>query len=419
MNTSTHDTMLDAFFRVHDYLVAHNEAPIRRLLMDEIDWSARLIAIKGGRGVGKTDFLLARAKEIEAKDRELKMQQENTVRRRKVLSPNRPCLYVNLNNFYFTEHSLVEFAGDFVRAGGHTLLIDQMFKYPNWSKELRRCYDKYKSLHIVFSASPVMRLIEENKDISTVVKMYNLRGFSFREYLNLQTGLKLHPFTLEELVKSHGSIAMEICEKVHPMEYFKEYLRHGYFPSYLEAKNFEDDLLKTMNMMLEVDVLMIKQIDVACLPKLRRLLYIMLQETPCALNISSISEEIGLSRATTMNYIKYLKDARLLNLLYMEGKSFPMKPTRVYMQNTNVAYMDVTRDPDWQSICETFFYCSLHGSHKVNATERSAMFVVDGKFYFDVKGTLPARDNIRPCAVGEIETGKGNFIPLWMMGMLY
>ena len=419
MNTSTHDTMLDAFFRVHDYLVAHNEAPIRRLLMDEIDWSARLIAIKGGRGVGKTDFLLARAKEIEAKDRELKMQQENTVRRRKVLSPNRPCLYVNLNNFYFTEHSLVEFAGDFVRAGGHTLLIDQMFKYPNWSKELRRCYDKYKSLHIVFSASPVMRLIEENKDISTVVKMYNLRGFSFREYLNLQTGLKLRPYTLEELVKSHGSIAMEICEKVHPMEYFKEYLRHGYFPSYLEAKNFEDDLLKTMNMMLEVDVLMIKQIDVACLPKLRRLLYIMLRETPCALNISSISEEIGLSRATTMNYIKYLKDARLLNLLYMEGKSFPMKPTKVYMQNPNVAFMDVTRELDWQSICETYFYCSLHGSHKVNATERSAMFVVDGRYYFDVRGSLPARDSIRPCAVGDIEIGKGNFIPLWMMGLLY
>ena len=414
MNTSTHDTMLDAFFRVHDYLVAHNEAPIRRLLMDEIDWSARLIAIKGGRGVGKTDFLLARAKEIEAKDRELKMQQENTVRRRKVLSPNRPCLYVNLNNFYFTEHSLVEFAGDFVRAGGHTLLIDQMFKYPNWSKELRRCYDKYKSLHIVFSASPVMRLIEENKDISTVVKMYNLRGFSFREYLNLQTGLKLRPYTLEELVKSHGSIAMEICEKVHPMEYFKEYLRHGYFPSYLEAKNFEDDLLKTMNMMLEVDVLMIKQIDVACLPKLRRLLYIMLRETPCALNISSISDEIGLSRATTMNYIKYLKDARLLNLLYMEGKSF-----KVYMQNPNVAFMDVTRELDWQSICETYFYCSLHGSHKVNATERSAMFVVDGRYYFDVRGSLPARDSIRPCAVGDIEIGKGNFIPLWMMGLLY
>lgn len=419
MDNSDHDTMLDAFFRVHDYLVAHNDAPIRRLLMDEIDWSARLIAIKGGRGVGKTDFLLARAKEIEAKDKELQMQMESSGRKRKAPVPHKPCLYVNLNNFYFTEHSLVEFAGAFVKAGGHTLLIDQMFKYPNWSKELRKCYDKYKSLHIVFSASPVMRLIEENRDIAAIVKMYNLRGFSFREYLNLQKGLKLRAYTLEEIVKSHASIAHEICEQVQPLKYFKDYLHHGYFPSYLEAKNFEADLLKTMNMMLEVDVLMIKQIDVACLPKLRRLLYIMLRETPCALNISNISEEIGLSRATTMNYIKYLKDARLLNLLYMEDKSFPMKPTRVYMQNPNVAFMDVTRDPDWQSVCETYFYCSLHGCHKVNATERNAMFVVDGKYYFDVKGILPARDNIRPCAVGDIEIGKGNFIPLWMLGLLY
>ena len=411
--------MLDAFFRVHDYLVSHSDAPNRRLLMDEIDWNARLIAIKGGRGVGKTDFLLNRAKEIEAADREMRLHADAVAHHRKPTTPRRPCLYVNFNNFYFTEHSLVEFAGEFVKAGGHTLLLDQMFKYPNWSKELRKCYDKYKTLHIIFSASPVMRLIEDNRDIANVVKMYNLRGFSFREYLNLQTGLNLRPYTLDEVVRNHASISREICGKVHPLEHFREYMRHGYFPSYLEAKNFEADLLKTMNMMLEVDVLMIKQIDVACLPKLRRLLYIMLRETPCALNISSISDEIGLSRATTMNYIKYLKDARLLNLLYMEGKSFPMKPSKVYMQNPNVAYMDVTREPDWQSVCETYFYCSLHGFHKVNATERNAMFVVDGRYYFDVKGELPARDSIRPCAVGEIETGKGNFIPLWLMGFLY
>ncbi len=405
---------LEAFFRIHDYLVAHSEMPIRRLLMDEIDWNERLIAIKGGRGVGKTDFLLARAKEIERADQEMTGVADGFKK-----GVNRPCLYVNLNNFYFTEHSLVEFAGVFVKAGGHTLLVDQMFKYPTWSKELKKCYDKYKDLHIVFCASPVMRLIEDNKDISSIVKMYNLRGFSFREYLNLQTGLRLRTYTLEEILHSHASIAREICEHVHPLDYFKDYLKHGYYPSYLERKNFEDDLLKTMNMMLEIDVLMIKQIDVACLPKLRRLLYIMLQTTPCALNISSISDEIGLSRATTMNYIKYLKDARLLNLLYTEDKTFPMKPAKVYMQNTNLLYMAHTRDLQPQDIFETFFYCALHGGHKVNATERNAMFVVDGKYYFDVKSETPTRESIRPCAIGTIETGRGNFIPLWLLGFLY
>jgi hypothetical protein len=56
--------LLDAFFRIHDFLVAHSFMPIRRLLMDEINWDDRLIAIKGGRGVGKTDFLLRRSQDI-------------------------------------------------------------------------------------------------------------------------------------------------------------------------------------------------------------------------------------------------------------------------------------------------------------------------------------------------------------------
>ena len=174
-----------------------------------------------------------------------------------------------------------------------------------------------------------------------------------------------------------------------------------------------------MNGQLEVDVLMIKQIDVACLHKLRKLLQIMLREAPCALNISSIADEIGLSRATTMNYIKYLKDSRLINLLYPENKTFPMKPTRVYMHNPNVAQINFTREVEQIDLYETYFYTAVHGAHKVNATERSAMFIVDNNYYFDVRQTPSARDTIRPTAVGELETGRGNQMPLWLLGFLY
>lgn len=413
-------TMLDAFFRIHDFLVEHCSMPIRRLLMDEINWEDRLIAIKGGRGVGKTDFLLSRAKEIEQQWKEARQQEEFTSKkRRKELEEFRPCLYVNLNDFFFTDHSLVEFAGKFVKAGGKYLFIDQIFKYPTWSKELKRCYAKYKDLHIIFCATPVMPIDEENNDLKDIVKTYNLRGFSFREYLNLQTGLRFHSYTLEDIIQHHSSISREICERVQPLKYFKAYLDHGYYPSYLESKSFEAALLKVMNSQLEVDVLMIKQIDVACLHKLRKLLHILMRDAPCALNISSISEEIGLSRATTMNYIKYLKDSRLINLLYMENKNFPMKPTRVYMHNTNVAKMIFTREVSPEDLYETNFYTAIHGSHKVNATDRSAMFVVDGKYYFDVREKASSRDTIRPTAVAELETGRGNQIPLWLLGFLY
>lgn len=408
--------MLDAFFRIHDFLVAHSKMPIRRQLMDEINWEDRLIAIKGGRGVGKTDFLLARAREIEVEEQSKPMEM---TKRGKIIPRKRKCLYVNLNNFYFTDHSLVEFAGTFIKAGGNTLLIDQTFKYPNWSKELRKCHDKYHDLHIIFVASPVMRLIEDNRDLAPIVKMYNLRGFSFREYLILRTGVKLEPVTLDMILHNHASIARGVCDKLNPLEYFNDYLQHGYYPSFLGTRNFEAELLRQMNMMLEVDVLIVKQIEVSNLPKMRKLLNLMMMSTPCALNVTTISDAIDTSRATTMNYIKYLKDARLLNLLYMEGKQFPMKPVRVYMQNTNIAYMCVERQPEPAALHETFFYNMVHVDHRVNATERNAMFVVDGKYYFDVKTNKPEHECIRPTAIGNLQVGLGNAIPLWLLGFLY
>ena len=412
--------MLDAFFRIHDFLVAHSFMPIRRQLMDEINWDHRLIAIKGGRGVGKTDFLLSRVKEIET---EWKNTPEPVVKgrrkKRKPLSEMRPCLYVNFNDFYFTENSLLDLAREFVKEGGRYLFLDQLFKYPNWSRELKRCYNRFKALHIIFCATPVMPIDEENNDLKDIADTYNLRGFSFREYLNLQTGLRFQSYSLEELMQRHASLSREICSRVRPLDYFKAYLHHGYYPSYLESKSFEAELLKTMNSQLEVDVLMIKQIDVTCLHKLRKLMQILLREAPCALNISNISEEIGLSRATTMNYIKYLKDSRLINLLYPEDKSFPMKPTKLYIHNPNVAQMIFTREIPMLDLYETYFYTAVHGAHKVNATDRSAMFIIDNKYYFDVKETSSSRDTIRPTAVGDLETGRGNQIPLWLLGFLY
>ena len=267
--------MLDAFQKTHDYLVEHVRVPARRVLVDEIDWRDRLIAIKGGRGVGKTDFLLHYAKE----------------QREKNPDESKHTLYVNFNDFYFTEHSLVEFASQFVAAGGRTLLIDQAFKNPNWSHELSQCYYRYPDLRIVFVASAVMRLIEDNKDIGTIVHPYNLRGFSFREYLNVTLGLKLPVYSFEDILKHHVEIAQKICQILKPLQYFDDYLHHGYYPLFLEPHDFSESLLKMMNMMLDVDILLIKQIEVSSLPKLRKLLYLMLQETPCSLNVSSLARE--------------------------------------------------------------------------------------------------------------------------------
>ncbi len=393
---------LDSFFATHDYLISHVEVPIRRKLMDEIDWKDRMIAVKGGRGVGKTDFLLSYAQQL--REQSPKNKKET--------------LYVNFNNFYFTEHSLYEFAGKFVKAGGKTLILDQLFKYPNWSKELRDCYFHYTTLRMVFTASPLMKLDDGNPDIGHIVKVYNLRGYSFREYLNLQTHANLPSYSLEQILQNHEQIARSVCSKVKPLWYFNEYLKQGYYPYREVNRDFSETLLKTMNMMLEVDILLIKQIDVAYLSRIRKLLYKMMQDAPCALNISDIAEEINTSRATIMNYIKCLKDARLLNLLYAAGKDFPMKPSKVYLQNPNLCFAQPTTTSSPRAVAETFFYSALHGSHKINIAD-NATFLVNQKMKVDVFETKPEHDVFRYTAVADIEIGKDKLIPLWLFGFLY
>jgi predicted AAA+ superfamily ATPase len=392
---------VEAFYRTHKYLVEHLYSPVRRGLMDEINWNDRLIGIKGSRGVGKTTFLLDYAREYYGAE-------------------NKECLYINLNHFYFTERTLIDFAAEFKAKGGKVLLLDQVFKYPGWSKELRYCYDHFKDLKIVFTGSSVMRLKEENPDLSGRVVSYNLRGFSFREFLNLMSGNNFPAYSFEEILANHQEIAKRICAVTKPMAYFQDYLHHGFYPFFLEKRNFSENLLKTMNMMLEVDVLYIKQIEQTYLPKLRKLLYILATTSPCTPNVSQLSIDIETSRATVMNYIKYLTDARLINMLYKEGDSFPKKPAEVYMYNSNLMYPIRPIEVNPQAVRETFFFNQLLKDNQLNEGGRNVSFLVNKKYDFKIEEIRKGKNNPDLYyAVDKLEVGSENVIPLWLCGFLY
>lgn len=394
---------MDAFFRTHNYLVEHIDAPVRRRLMDEIDWNHRMIGIKGTRGIGKTTFLLQYAKE-------------------KFGSRDRQCLYVNMNNFYFHGRGIADFAGEFYHGGGRVLLIDQVFKQPNWSSELRRCHDLFPELKIVFTGSSVMQLKEENPELNGIVKGYHLTGFSFREFLNLETGEQFEPYSLDDILMNHEQIVKKILPKVRPIEHFQNYIHHGFYPFFLENRNFSENLLKTMNMMTEVDILLIKQIELKYLTKIKKLFYHLSLEMPQTPNISNLAKEINTSRATVMNYIKYLSDARLLNILYPIGEDFPKKPARVMMNNSNLIYAIYPILAEQSNVMETFMVNALWKDHKVNQDKKRGTYLIDGEKRFRVydaekhkirfeEGMFYFRYNT--------EVGIGNKIPLWLLGFLY
>ena len=392
---------METFYRTHSYLVEHTNAPVRRDLMDEIDWNDRLIGIKGTRGVGKTTFLLQYAKEKFGTDHS--------------------CLFINMNNFYFSKYTLVEFAAEFVKRGGKVLLIDQVFKYPEWSHDLRACYEMFPTLKIIFTGSSVMRLKEENPELSGIVKGYYLRGFSFREYLNLQSGNCFRAYTLQEILENHEQIAKTILRNVKPLDYFQDYLHHGFYPFFLEKRNFSENLLKTMNMMIEVDILLIKQIELKYLSKIKKLLYLLAVDGPVAPNVSQLATEIQTSRATVMNYIKYLADARLINMVYPKGEEFPKKPSKLMMHNTNLMYSIYPVKVEEQDVLDTFFMNTLYKDHKLYKGDKGTSFMVDNGLHFRIcaEGCKFKNNPNVYYALHKLELGHGNMIPLWLFGFLY
>ncbi|MBR2252984.1 MAG: AAA family ATPase [Prevotella sp.] len=393
---------MEDFYRTHRYLVEHCNAPVRRVLMDEIDWSARMIGINGTRCVGKTTFLLQYAKE-------------------RFSSTDRRCLYVNMNNFYFQGRGIADFAGEFYKQGGRVLLIDQVFKQFDWSRELRRCYDLYPKLKIVFAGSSVMRLKRENPELCEIVKSYNLRGFSFREYLNLRTGLSLRWISLGELLANKRQIVAEILAKVDPQKYFAEYLEHGFYPLFREHDDFSDNLLKSMNMMTEVDILLIKQIELKYLTKIKKLFYLLAVSGPQAPNVSSLAKEIETSRATVMNYIKYLADARLINMIYPVGQRFPKKPSKVMLHNPNLYQAIYPITFDIQTQMETFFVNTMWKDHKVNQASKETLYTIDATKSFKVCSMVNRKSGSNGtvyCQYTDNTVGD-NVITLWLLGFLY
>jgi len=394
---------MESFFRTHEFLVTHLDASVRRDLMDQIDWNHRMIAIKGTRGVGKTTFLLQYAKEKFGTDRS--------------------CLYINMNNFYFSQHTLMEFVEEFSRRGGRVLLIDQAFKHPYWQAELRKCYDTFPRMRFVFSVSSVMRLTskQEDAELYDIVKMYNLRGFSFREFLNLRAGLQLPSYSLDEILKDHERIARSVLSRVSVSAYLQEYLHHGFYPFFLEKRNFSENLLKVMNMMIEVDILIIKQIEQKYLYKIKKLLYLLAVDGSKAPNVSHLAEYTGLSRQTVMHYIHYLQDARLVNLVYKNTDN-PKKPAQVLMHNTNLLYAFYPLRFSEKEIMEVFFANNLWKDHTLFKNDNRVSFVVDEnlkfKFFLDASAVKRQLEDVY-CVVKNSEMGHGNMIPLWLFGFLY
>ncbi|BDD01983.1 ATP-binding protein [Persicobacter psychrovividus] len=373
-----------------------------RYLDQEINWENQMTAIVGARGVGKTTLLLQKI----LQHAELK-----------------EVLYVKVDDLYFAENKLLDLAIQFEAKGGKYLFIDEVHKYQNWSQELKDIYDYIPSLKVVFTGSSILDIYKGNADLSRRVITYHMHGLSFREYLSMVTKETVPTFTLDDIL-NHRYQAWLLKSKVRPLNYYHDYLAHGYYPFFKENQ-FSDRLSNVTNLIMEVDIPQFAGLQVGTIHKLKSLLYIISKSVPFKPNVSKLSELIGVSRPVFSDLMIYLEKAGLIMSLKnpAEGIKTLRKVEKVYLQNPSLMNVIAEQSPDVGNLRETFIMNQLQVKHQVEASSK-ADFLIDGKWTFEVGGKNKKMKQIQGLedafvVKDDIEYGEGQVIPLWVFGLTY
>ena len=377
-----------------------------RSIMDKIDWNDRLIGIRGARGVGKTTLLLQRIK--------------------KYLGNTEESLYVSLDNLWFAEYSLFNLVDFFVKRGGKFLFLDEVHKYPQWSQAIKNIYDDFPDLKVVFTGSSLLEILNARADLSRRAIVYEIQGLSYREFLNITQKTDFRSVNLSDILKNHKEISDEILPKIKPLQFFNDYLKYGYYPFFTEGiTRFPYRLEEVVNMILEVELPLLRSVEPAYVPKIKQLLQIVSEAVPFIPNIDSLSKRIGIHRNTLGSYLYYLQETQLTNHLHKDisGINRLQKPEKIYLENTNLAYTLAENNTDIGNMRETFFLNQLSYNHTVEYPN-SGDFWVDKKFLFEIGGKSKSGKQIKDTdnayiVADNIEYGFGNKIPLWQFGMLY
>ncbi len=385
------------------------DCSFKRYLYPQIDWRSRLLAVTGARGVGKTTLLLQYYKEH--------------------FSSPEECLYISADHIRVAALGLFTIAGEFFKLGGKLLIIDEIHKYPDWSKELKNIYDSFPKGRVAISGSSSLELLKGTHDLSRRMVVYKLRGLSFREFLELETATHYEALTLAEVLAHHTTIATRIKGTIRVLKYFRDYMRHGCYPFYREGiQHYDIRLNNVVEKVLCEDIPAIFNIRASSVPYLKKLVYLIATSPPFIPNVEKISAQLGVSKEYIYHYLDYLDKAGIFASLFSTGQGFKLvrKAQKIYLENPNLyhaALGEMGFRAEVGALRESFFLGQLQQGHKVFASKQGD-FIVDEKFIFEIGGKGKDSAQIRNAknayvVADDIEVGVRNKIPLWLFGFLY
>ena len=399
---------METLFAKQDRLLALTSTRIVRKLIEQINWDAQLIAIKGARGVGKTTLMLQYIK--------LNYPQYS-----------REVLYGSLDAVYFSNHSLLDLTDKFYKNGGKHLFLDEVHKYPNWSREIKEIYDFYPDLRVVISASSLLNLLKGDADLSRRCIPYNLQGLSFREFLQFYKGIEIPILSLEEVLTQPQELCARVNGVCKPIPLFKEYLRYGYYPFYLKNQtDYYTSIEQVVNLIVETELPQLCGVNTANIRKLKALIEVISTSVPFEVDITKMATVIGVHRNTVIEYLNHLENAQLMHLLYADIKSVKkmQKPDKIFLENSNLLYALADSQVQIGTAREVFVVNQLSYQHTVEYGKNVGDFKIDGRYTVEVGGEKKTFTQIADVPssyilADDIETPYGHKLPLWTIGFLY
>ena len=403
--------MRENFITIYRRLLKSTTYNTHRYLFNTFNTNSRLTGLVGPRGTGKTTLLFQYINE--------KIKNKNE------------CIYLSLDNIYFTQIKLIDFVDDLYEINGiRNFFFDEVHKYPKWDQELKNIYDSYPKINIVFSGSSSMDLIKGSYDLSRRGKLFKLGGMSFREYLEFRLGSSIISQSFSNILKNPESVIEEISEIERLKGHFLDYLDCGYYPFLFEdEENYHQKIINVIDKTIYEDISNYYKLKTENLINFRKILSYLATIPPSQLNRNSISKHIGLDNKTVENYLNILQETGLVCLVKENkaGSSLLKGTEKIYLDNFNI-YKAIIEEIGYEyskgTVREIFFIKMLQNSgEKVFYSKIGDFRVQDYNFEIGGKSKKKKqiKDNLQNSYLvkDDILYSTRNVIPLYLFGFLY
>ena len=397
--------MLSNIRKYQDRLKKSFKLEYKRYLYNTIDFNDKMVGLFGARGVGKTTILFQYLKELELQ--------------------NKKALYISLDYPFLSGVDLIDLIEEYSSEGGEYLLLDEVHRYEDFSSNLKTIYDLF-DIKVIFTSSSATSILNAKSDLSRRVTLYNLNGFSFREYLEVKHKMALSAFEIKDIFSNHIEIVKNLpLTNIEILKEFKEYIEVGYYPFYFDKQtSYYQNLLNTINLTIDLDLTSLGLVEQKYTYKLKKLLEVICESKPFEVNYTKIAALAEISRVKLYDYLSYLHDGQMLLMVdeNVSGLKKVQKAAKIYLNNTNLLFA-YCESCDTGTVRETFFANQVSHKYKLHISKQGD-FIVDKTYTVEVGGKSKDFLQIKDMpnsfvAADDIKVGNGNKIPLWLFGFVY